>query len=247
MDWSQSHCLSGLDSLYRGRHPLSSDPQITWGKTCHAEKKIFKEGNKKPQEDKQQMIFVKSVDPGGRLSRPRHRQVLPEPKGWKFDQLYIYKCQFCHCASIYPTAFSPSTTGDIQSVNTAHLHHTVSLSVYVPHCCETLWTFQRRLVFQQPPRLRTTVQMSQMSRDSWTAHSLSVKNKDRATRSRQGCPARSRGKLKSERERNLIIMHHWCESSTIKHSHDCSSRPDHKGELFLAFPTCYIWHLCFNN
>lgn len=72
-------------------------------------------------------------------------------------------------------------------------------------------------------------------------------NKDRATRSRQGCPARSRGKLKSERERNLIIMHHWCESSTIKHSHDCSSRPDHKGELFLAFPTCYIWHLCFNN
>lgn len=131
--------------------------------------------------------------------------------------------------------------------------HCLCLSLSVTHCCETLWTFQQRLVFQQPPRLRTTVRMSQMSffftrRDSWMAHSLSVK-----TRARHEVTSRlwsmKSGKIK-KRERGeekfnfhaslMLIL-------TIKHSHVCSSRPDHRGELFLAFSICHIWHLCFNN
>lgn len=126
----------------------------------------------------------------------------------------VKKCPFSHRASIYPTDLSPSTNGDIQSVNTAHLHHTLSLSLSVTHCCETLWTFQQRLVFQQPPRLRTTVRMSQMSFflpdviHEWLTHWAS--KQERATRSHQGCGAWSQGKLKREREgeRNLIFMHH---------------------------------------
>lgn len=167
----------------------------------------------------------------------------------------VKKWQFSHRASIYPTDPSPSTTGDIQSVNTAHLHHTVyvSLSLSVTHCCETLWTFQQRLVFQQPPRLRTTVRMSQMSffftrRDSWMAHSLSVK-----TRARHEVTSRlwsmKSGKIKKrERGREKFNFHaSLMLILTIKHSHVCSSRPNHRGELFLAFPICHIWHLCFNN
>ena len=36
---SQSHCPSGLQSLYSEWHPLSLDLRLEWGKTSHMEKK----------------------------------------------------------------------------------------------------------------------------------------------------------------------------------------------------------------
>lgn len=129
----------------------------------------------------------------------------------------VKKWQFSHRASIYPTDPSPSTTGDIQSVNTAHLHHTVyvSLSLWhtaVKHCGHS----SSGLYFSN---LHGCVRPSECHRclfflldviHEWLTHWAS--KQERATRSRQGCGAWSQGKLKRERgrKRNVIFMHHWC-------------------------------------